>query len=324
MSKSLTERLLVASAALALAACGGGGGGSSSAGLISTPPPPPPATQTCANGTVIPITSTCPPPPPPPSPPPSPTIFAGITTNTNFAVLGLEASDKNIPASSLARDGFTVRYDAATQGYFMDLPSTDEFRFNNFGETSSFWSAFIATGFYSGTILDIFKPSQTNPEIQLAYTSFGISSGYYTTPFGFFAFGIPTPASGVPISGTATYDAHVAGGTMNSFASIGGDATLQFNFGAGTLSGQFDPVHQLNGVNTSLGRYSFLDTVFGVGSTNFSGSLSHSGLSTLGAFDGRFTGPAAQELMARWTAPYLPPGSQQPAEMFGVWVGKRP
>ena len=110
---------------------------------------------------------------------------------------------------------------------------------------------------------------------------------------------------------------------MNSFALIRGNATLQFNFGAGTLAGHFDPVHELNGVSTNLGTYNFVSTVFGVGSTSFSGALSLTGTSTLGAFDGRFTGPAAQELMARWTAPCLAPGTQRPGEMFGVWVGKK-
>jgi hypothetical protein len=179
-------------------------------------------------------------------------------------------------------------------------------------------------GHYNGTYVDVFKPASTNPEIQLTYTSFGVTSGYYKSEYGFLAFGSATPSSGVPVTGTATYDALVKGATLNSFALIRGNATLQFNFGTGTLAGHFDPVHELNGVSTNLGAYNFVNTVFGVGSTTFSGALSRTGISTLGAFDGRFTGPAAQELMARWTAPYLAPGTQQPGEMFGVWVGKKP
>lgn len=301
MSKMMLGRLLVSSAALALAACGGGGGD-----IASTPAPTPQPTT------------------PTPTPTVSPAIFPSVTTSTDFAVLGLEADDRNTPASALARDGFSVRYDAASQSYFMDLPTTlTEFRFETSSETSAFWRGFVATGFYDGTFIDVFKPSASNPEFQLTYTSFGITSGYYSPHFGFFAFGIPTPSSGVPVTGSATYDAYVRGSALNSFASIRGDATLQFNFGAGTLGGRFDPIHELNGVSTNLGTYNFVNTVFGVGSTTFSGGLSHSSISTLGAFDGQFTGPAAQELMARWTAPYLQPGSQLPAEMFGIWVGKK-
>lgn len=318
MSKSLLGRLLVASAACAIAACGGGGG--TSAGLVSTPPPPPPpATKTCPDGSVIPVDQTCPPPPPPPK---SPEIFAGITTNTDFAVLGLEAKGLNTTTNNLARDNFSVRYDATTQRYLIDLPSVPEFGFISRGEDASFWYD-LAGGFYSGTYVDVFKPRSTNPEIQLAYTSFGVTTGYYSAEFGFFAFGSATPSANVPVTGSASYNALIAGRALDTFGEIDGDATFQFNFGAGTLSGHFDPVLHHDGVVTDLGTYNFINTVFGVGSATFSGALSHVDTTSLGAFDGRFTGPAAQELMARWTAPYRNPSTQQWNEMFGVMVGKK-
>lgn len=316
MSKSLLERLLVASAACALAACGGGG--SSGGNSVDSTPPPPAATKVCPDGSVIPATSNCPAPPPPP--PALSTVFAGVTTSTDFATLGLEASSEGIPASSLARDGFSVRYDAATNAYIADLPSQPAGAILLFGEDNMFWHGGLQG---SGAYFSVFKPSPTNPEIALAYTSYGISSGYWSSDFGFVAFGMATPSSGVPVTGSATYDAHVAGRVLSGPGLIGGDATLQFNFGTGSLAGHFDPVLSLNGVNTALGRYDFTSTVFGSGSTTFSGSLSRTGASSLGAFDGRFTGPAAQELMARWTAPYLNPGSQTWSEMFGIWVGKK-
>src|SRR5687768_9911178 len=97
MSKTLLGRLLVSSAALSLAACGGGGGGSRPA-LV----PAPLATQVCWNGAVIPLTQPC---PSQPTPTASTAIFPTVTTNADFAVVGLEASDINTPASALARDG---------------------------------------------------------------------------------------------------------------------------------------------------------------------------------------------------------------------------
>jgi len=260
---------------------------------------------------------------PPPPPPASPAIFPTVTTNTDFAVLGLEAGDTDISASALARNGFSVRYDAATQGYLVDLPSRDEFRFVSTSQDASFWYGFAATGYYQGTLVDVAKPSATNPDIQLSYTSYGITTGYYTSDFGFFAFGSATPAAGVPITGTASYDALIRGRALDNFGRIDGDATFQFNFQTGTLAGHFDPVYELNGVVTDLGTYNFVSTVFGVGSPTFSGRLSLTGAPALGDFDGRFTGPAAQELMARWTAPYLNPSTQQWKEMFGVMVGKK-
>jgi hypothetical protein len=268
---------------------------------------------------VIPVTDACPAAPPPASP----ARFSNVTTNTDFAVLGLEASGLNVPADTLARDGFSVRYDAATQGYLVDTPATGEFRFLSSAEDSSYWHGFVNNGFYGGTIVDIFKPTSTNPEIQLAYTSFGTTTGYYAPQFGFVAFGQATPESGVPVTGSATYNGLIAGRPLDQYATIGGDATFQFNFGAGTLAGHMDPVFEYNGVRTNLGSYNFINTLFGVGSATFSGRLSNSGTANLGSFEGRFTGPAAQELMARWAAPYRNPSTQQWNEMFGVIVGRR-
>jgi hypothetical protein len=316
MSKSLRERLLLAGATCALAACGGGGGG---AGLSSTPPPPPPpATKVCADGSVIPATDACPPPPQA-----SPAIFSNVTTNTDFAVLGLEASALNTAADTLARDGFSVRYDAASLGYVVDLPSTEPFRFQSDHEDPSYWHGFANNGWYGGTIVDIFKPTSTNPEIQLAYTSFGTTNGYYAPQFGFVAFGQATPQSGVPVTGSATYNGLIAGRPLDQYAVISGAATFQFNYGAGTLAGRMDPVFEYDGVRTNLGTYNFVNTVFGTGSATFSGRLSNSGTANLGSFEGRFTGPAAEELMARWAAPYRNPSTQQWNEMFGVIVGRR-
>lgn len=237
--------------------------------------------------------------------------------------MGFEASATNTPASALAGCCFSVRYDAATQGYLVDLPSRDEFRFESNSQDASFWHGFAAIGWYEGTNISVFKPASTNPEIQLTYTSFGVTSGYYTSDFGFFAFGSATPGSGVPVTGTASYNAIIAGRPLDNFGRIDGDATFQFNYGAGTLAGHFDPVFSDGPIISDLGTYNFVSTVFGVGSPTFSGGLSLAGAPSLGAFDGRFTGPAAQELMARWTAPYLNPSTQQWNEMFGIMVGKK-
>ncbi len=315
MSKSLRERLLVACATCAVAACGGGGGG---AGVRSTPPPP--ATKICPDGSVIPAVQPCPTPPPPPASPP---IFTDVTESKAFEVLGLEASRIGTSAAALARDNFSVRYNAANKNYLIDLPSTPEFLFESGREDESYWHGFAYTGSYSGTIVDVFKPRSTNPEIQLAYTSFATTSGYYESQFGFVAFGQATPESGVPLTGGATYNALIAGSTLDTGVPVTGDASFQFNFGTGTLSGHMDPILRYNGLRTNLGRYDFVNSVFGIGSTTFSGRLSNSGTTNLGAFDGRFTGPAAQELMARWAAPYRNPSTQEWNEMFGVMVGRR-
>ena len=306
MPKNGLARLLAVWAGLDLAACGGGGG----SGVASTPPPPStPSTQTCPDGSVIPVTSTCPPPPPAHSP----AIFPNVTTDTNFAVLG-GASD--ISTFHVLEDGFAVRYEAASQNYIISIPSSSlgSIVTGAFIQESTYWD---------DGHLTVYKTSAANPNAKFTYTTFATYlyfDSFDREDFSVFAFGSATPASGVPVTGTAQYNADVVGFTLdNPGSGVGGSATLQFDFGAGTLGGHFDPTIG----NTSLGRYDFFNTVFGVGSTTFSGQFSNAGSNTGGAFDGVFTGPAAQELMARWGASYLRPDTQQPSEMFGVWVGKK-
>lgn len=301
MSGNLLGRLLVASAVLALAACGG----EDSTYVASLPPPPSPMPALPSVTVLGPI-------------------FPNLTTDTNFATLGLGAASASIPASALVRDGFSVKFDAASNAYVIDLP---------------FQAGTASPGYHVDSV-GVAKPS----DFQLTYTTIGtIATGYYTTSFGFFAFGSVTPTSGIPLSGTASYDANVVGRTLDSYfkanqtggsavtGSISGAATLQFDFGAGTLAGHFDPIltyfdeTATPGIDKTinLGSYNFVNTVYGAGKADFSGQLSISGTSTPGAFDGQFTGPVAQELMARWTAPYLNPVTKQWSDMFGVWVGKK-
>jgi len=173
--------------------------------------------------------------------------------------------------------------------------------------------------------------SVMNPDkaaIRLQYTTIVeyLTQGAWPDAFGYVALGIGTPTQGVPSSGTATYDALVVGssGSGNFDVGVGGSAALSFDFGSGALSGHFDPIlYSSDGTATTLGRYNFVKTVFSAGSTSFSGELSNSAVATNGSFAGLFTGPNAEELMSRWTAPYALPGSSTPGTMFGVWVGKR-
>ena len=65
------------------------------------------------------------------------------------------------------------------------------------------------------------------------------------------AFGIPTPAGGVPTTGSATFSGSIFGQTTETYfnglymqtvpGNILGDIDLSFNFGGGTLSGSISP-----------------------------------------------------------------------------------
>jgi len=293
--------------AVAVAACGGGGGGVNSV----TPPPPPP-------------------PPPPPEGFAAVKIFPDVTASTDFATVGLELTGNS--ASPLTQDGFSVRYDAASDRYIFDLPTQGPAAFYvNQANTpnDSYWSGGLSAQENPTEVwplMSVLKP--THPELQLTYTSF---ASYYQAgpmqdlPHGVVAFGLATPQGSVPVTGSATYSALVNGFSYDGGHYIGGAATLQFNFAQGTLQGHFDPeTADWGGGWIPLGRYNFENTVFGVGSAQFSGDMRHATNNTSGSFDGLFTGPAAQELMANWRATALDPTTQTPIELFGVWVGKKP
>lgn len=276
--------LLLTCAACALAACGGGGGGGGGTPEFNSPPPPPPNYVK---------------------------IFPGVTTTTNFAVLGYEAS-----GTAPIGDGFSVRYDAAQQAYIIDTPFFAPGKFDATSEDAVSWNA--------DSFATVLKPKPANPASDFEYTTL---AKYYGCPWdcfnlGVLAFGTATPQLAVPTTGIATYDAIVAGITLDTGLAVGGTASLQFDFAAGTLAGSFEPILNPDVTPVSLGQYSFLDTVYGVGDATFSGGMRHTGNNLTGAFNGLFTGPNAQELMARWTASYVNPSTQQNADMFGVWIGK--
>ena len=306
MHTQFIRTLIVVTAAAALSACGGGSSGGGT-GVASTPPPPPGPT------------------PPPPATGPV-NIFPSVTTSTQYPTLGYEGSGTNPTAASLTGTGFSVRYDAGSKSYIMDVPASQPGFFKADTTGDRYWNGTLAdgTGGAQPIVLDVFRPGSQNSDLALTYTSFGIYEANSGSEVGAFAFGIPTASSGVPVSGSATYSAFVAAKADVDYG-IRGSATLDFNFGAGTLSGHFDPViYDLLAGNTSLGHYGFVNTVYSAGSNVFSGNLSSPGVTGQGSFNGQFTGPAAQELMARFNAPFIDPRSKQQKEMFGVWVGKRP
>ena len=174
----------------------------------------------------------------------------------------------------------------------------------------------------------MFKPQPTNPVIQLTYTTYSLyGSTYQGGAFGFVAFGTPTPASGVPISGTASYERDGGRGDARSGRFHQGRRNASIQFRRGHFNGHFDPViYDLLAFGPgglSLGRYDFTNTVYSSGSTSFSGGLTRAGVTGAGTFEGQFSGPNAQELMARWTAPFVDPRFNVTSDMFGVWVGKR-
>ena len=148
-------------------------------------------------------------------------------------------------------------------------------------------------------------------------------------PFGYVAFGTATPAGGVPITGSASYSG-IAAGTADIMqadnlyggyapTALNGSVNLNFDFGAGKLSGSMS----LSGFDgyLNLGPFNFVNTVYSAGSTSYSGKFD-SAVSGTNFFLGRFTGPNAQETIGAWAVPFHYAGDGQDHQAIGAWIAK--
>ena len=104
-----------------------------------------------------------------------------------------------------------------------------------------------------------------------------------------------------------------------------GDVQLTFDFGAGSLAGYMRPrlFNDWDAVDRALPQYDFKNTIYSAGANTFSGQLAGPAGTAGSAFDGQFTGPRAQELVAGFQANYVDPFDNVTKTMGGVWLGKR-
>ena len=239
-------------------------------------------------------------------------------------------------------DPIRIRYDAATNQYqakagdrdwdrLIDDPSSS----NPTGVSNSAIFESTATAANSSYFSQMVSPVSSTPEYFYRYSNlaaWAIRTGpsYTNAPGGEAAFGIVTPSGGIPTSGSGTYQGHLAGRAsviddiegeaFNMW--VGGTVELRFDFAAGSLSGELRPRVEGWTRNITIPTLNFIDTIFGVGRTEFSGRFATS-LAGPNGFSGRFTGPQAEELIGRWAFPFIDPldGSTQSAE--GAMVAKR-
>ena len=300
----------------------------------------------CGEGDTF-VASTPTPPAPTPTPTPTPAplgfknmaVFSGVSTNTNFTTRGYDTLYAPEPSSPFTGD-FTISYDAASKSYSIASTAISG-RFDEFLPTSdptvitSDATRLIgqvrnpATGYNNGS-LTVYRPA-TDGSIGLTYSTYAIMRETQSDGLLYVAFGFPTLSANIPTTGNATYLAKTSGRTDNGLYAVDGDVRLDFNFGGGTLSGYFDPKLLGRGTDTSLvhlslGHYAFSNAVYSSGAGTFSGSFAlPPGVTGYSAFDGQLTGPAAQELIARFQAPYTPPmgATGDPGRIFGVWIGAK-
>lgn len=321
MMKFAIHFFVIGFGATALGACGGGGGGG--ADVASIPPAP-----------VAPAPAPTPPPPPAPTgPPPLPTGPIGAQVPGTFATEAVQFDAGKNPVSVGGAVQFS--YSATDNKYTISLPGYQPGQLVTTGASGSAsngaWTNIINTvndvtaGSGSATqavSVTLRWPGSTGLKFTGSGTWWAKSQTYWA-PDGIFAYGALTPAGSVPTTGSAAYTGELSG-LASGQLEVWGSVALNFNFAAGTLSGQMLPEIAPVWDAVSLGTYTFRDTVYSPGSTSFSGAFQVSGSTGPSAFQGNFTGPNAEELMARWNAPFLNPDTNQWGTMSGIWTAKRP
>ena len=245
-------------------------------------------------GGAVGVASTPPPPPPPPVAQPP----FGVTADTQFVTVG---------------DDVEFRWIDSANAYEIQFPGqpSDRLAFEHSSSTSENHRG--PSGYYISLSKNL--PYQyTNVAYHL--------DRQFGDVVGEFAYGIPTAGGDVPLTGSASYSAKIAGG---SGYGVDGEAKLSFNFGAGSLTGYMHPILSDAWFTYDYGQYNFTQTVYSTGSTSFSGKfiVPDGGSTADSGFNGRFTGPDAAELMAEWHAPFRDPYSLQWINISGLWIGKK-
>ena len=317
MRHQLARKISLATATICVSACGGGGGD-------ATPAFIPPATPT---------PTPTPTPAPAPIPPPIPAGPIGLQSSAPFSTVAAYQGG----GGSLVDGPNLVQfaYSPATDRYTITVPGFQAGQLVTTGGNGSFNSGASTWLDLRGTTNKVTVGSTSAVQALTVAIDWPASFPYkYTStgswfdpstygPTGVFAYGIPTAAGDVPVTGAATYAGSVQGVAANSIW-VGGSVSLTFDFGAGSLSGVMKPRVAPTWDAYSLGDYVFRDTVFAKGSTSFSGAFTVSGSTAPSSFQGSFNGPQAAELMANWTAPYLNPETKQWGTMSGIWTAKKP
>ncbi|MEO5578450.1 MAG: transferrin-binding protein-like solute binding protein [Sphingomicrobium sp.] len=307
--------ILAASVALSLglSGCGGGGGGG---GLASTPTPTPtPGTSIGAPGLAVVGGGGA-----------FPTAVDGGATlqsqvTTTFPLLQstLSISPSGVVADTATMNsGSTLTFASGNNSYTIDIQnkplgvSNLALSPNGHGDFQAYPSG------AANVFLQIANPATSN----LSWTSYGMwdvvtASGARTQSA--FVTGYETPVAGAPTQGTATYSGSVFGEVIGpaagrengvNYGALSGDALLQANFGAATITGNLTNMFttDFEGIKTPWNSISLLGTFSGpnvftgtAATTSAPGGNLALSSSATGTFAGKLFGPRGEELGAVWT-----------------------
>lgn len=246
--------------------------------------------------------------------PASYTKIADMSGDRTFQTAGVQytASQPNGLGNGTSQafgNGVTVAYTASTDSYKLTAPD---------GTTTTFVPLDVAASSPSapntqrwmkpGTGEAFFLTVPTVNGVALSYTIVGSWQRPTAIPgqtdIRLAVGGVPTLASDMPRTGSATYSAAIGGSaTQGTVYSLGGTSSASFsaNFAGNsvttslTLAGTASPL--LGGAATSFGTFNGTGTISSSG-PGFTGTLSGNG--TTGIFSGAFFGPKALEMGYDW------------------------
>lgn len=317
MSKTIAKTALAVITPILVSACGGGGG-------VNSTPTPPPA------------------PVPTPTPTPTPTsrntsLNAPLVSET-FVNDATTASGTFPTSSNLAAgpSTLTFSYDQSSQAYTVQTASrTQTFRPADKDPTQS--SAAITTyKRVAGAITDLLTLTNPGSSGSLRYTYVG--GGFWQRSvqgastvdgtFDSFTYGVKTPDTAVPRSGSATYDldllgvlARASGGAPYGMSGTG-QMTVDFSTNGFSGGGTADLTDPFSGTLAERNPFTLNGTV-SASANALSGAFVYDpqGNRYVGGLTGRFFGPAADEFGAAVSA--TPQNQAFPGALTAALLGRK-
>lgn len=291
-----------------LAACGGGGGGG-------------------ADPIVVPIT-----------PPPSNSSITNLTVSQTFNAIGnnqqavFDLRNGTVASTSGGAANLQVAYDASSKSYTVSLNSESatfrpsDLKGNVQGEAK--YEQRNADGVQLLTLVTTpYSKSISNRYVGLGYWQrYSSANGRQNDLFSTFVYGLDTPASAMPRTGTARYDIDVFGVT----AAPGYEPVVyqgEGSFDVDFLGGEFAAQSYLRETALLTGQGVVGGGIemaasgrLGSGDGSFSGyvTVGSSKANTAGDISGRFFGPGSEEVGASFSA-----SNSDGATAVGSFTGQR-
>lgn len=305
----MLKRILPAMSAFVLLSACGGGGGVNSPGSIPTPSPSPSPTPTPNVSLIGPLTSES---------------FANdaVTGTASYPSSGANGT------TSSAATALTVSYDASSQSYTInDAGRSQTFRPSDLSSTDSNAQIAVYKRSSSGTTdsLALTKPG-TSGVLTYQYVGGGFwqrtttNSSSTSGNFDAFAYGVKTPDSALPRTGSGVYSVDLLG--VRAYAdmpvAISGSGTISADFAGGNLvlRGTGRETNPVTGAVSSIpANWGGTARIASAGNS-FSGTDFAYDTSRNGTVNGRFYGPSAQEVGAAFQV------SANGLSTVGVLIGR--